>query len=68
MHKEYKEVKTPDEILKKIDAALESGKPITLGEAGLFDWLNKLSETDGWSVVWQAFNFPMIVLERNIGS
>lgn len=61
---EYREVKIPDEIMKKLEDAAGEGKPMTLGEAGVFDWLNKLSASEGWRAVWQGFNFPYIILER----
>jgi hypothetical protein len=64
---EFKEIRLPEDILAKIEAGVSEGKPITLGDAGVFDWLTKLSATEGWRPVWQAFNFPFVVLEREVG-
>ena len=61
---EYKEVKIPEEILKKIEDSANNNTVMTLGQAGVFDWLTLLSKTEGWRVVWQGFTFPYIVLER----
>jgi hypothetical protein len=66
---EYKELKAPEEILTRLtEMQNEEGRsePATLGEAGFFDWVNKLSQDEGWSIVWQAFNFPYLVLEREV--
>lgn len=63
---EFKEVRLPDDILTKLEKGVEAGKPVTLGEAGVFEWLTKLSAIEGWRPVWQAFNFPFIVLEREV--
>lgn len=65
---EYKELKLPEEILTKLEKSAESGTPITLGEAGVFDWLTKLSRDEGWRIVWQGFNFPYVILEREAKS
>jgi len=64
---EFKEIRVPDDILAKIEAGVQAGTPITLGEAGIFDWLTKLSAMEGWRPVWQAFNFPLVVVEREVG-
>lgn len=64
--REFKEVKIPAEILAKLEESAEKGAPITLGEAGVFDWLTQLSATEGWLPVWQGFNFPYVVLERDV--
>lgn len=61
---EYREVKIPDEIMTKLEKSAETGSPMTLGEAGVFDWLTKLSASEGWHIVWQGFNFPYVILER----
>lgn len=61
---EYKEVMIPKELTEKLDEASLSGAPITLGQAGVFDWLSKLSKDEGWRVVWQATMLPYFVLER----
>lgn len=63
---EYREVRMPDEILAKLEKGAEAGKPITLGDAGVFEWLTNMSKSEGWRAVWQAFNFPFIVLEREV--
>lgn len=63
---EFKEVRLPDDILAKLEKGVEAGKPVTLGEAGVFEWLTKLSALEGWRPVWQAFNFPFVVLEREV--
>jgi len=64
---EFKEMRLPEDVLAKIEAGVSKGEPITLGEAGVFDWLTKLSAAEGWRPVWQAFNFPFVVLEREVG-
>ena len=64
---EYQEVRVPAEIedkLAKLSEAQDLENPPTLGAAGFFDWVNKMSREEGWSVVWQGFNFPYLVLER----
>jgi hypothetical protein len=67
---EYKECQVPNDILDKLEqSALDANqglrkKPMTFGEAGVFDWLNDLSKKEGWRVVWQISNFPYIILER----
>ena len=66
MKKEFREVSIPDEIKAKLEKGAEMGKPVTLGEAGVFEWLTKLSATEGWNPVWQAFNYPFVVLEREV--
>jgi hypothetical protein len=63
---EYQEFRAPDTIINKLEEAAASGKAMTLTEAGFFEWLNKLSKEDGWRVVWQTFNFPIMVLERTL--
>jgi len=66
-HVEYKEVRIPEEILAKLEKGAEAGQPVTLGDAGVFDWLNKQAKDEGWRVVWQVFHFPFVVLEREVG-
>lgn len=64
---EYKEIEVPSEIQQKLQELQENAtpeSPATLGAAGLFDWLTKLSREEGWRPVWQGFHFPFIVLER----
>ncbi len=63
---EFREMKIPEEIMQKLEKGAEAGQPITLGSAGLFDWLTKMSSEGGWRPVWNAFNFPFIVLEREV--
>ncbi len=66
---EYKEVKSPDEVEVRFEKMREVGdpsKPATLGAAGFFDWLTKLSREEGWRPVWASFSFPYIVLEREV--
>jgi len=63
---EYKEFRIPEEFVQKLESGAQSGKPVTLGEAGVFDWLNNLSSTQGWRVVWPTFQFPFVVLERDV--
>ncbi len=68
---EYKEVKVPDEIqatLSKMAAEENPKTQATLGAAGFFDWLTGLSKDEGWHPVWQAFNFPYLVVEREVKS
>jgi len=65
-YKEYKEVRLPEEIMQKLEKGAEAGKPVTLGEAGTFEWLNQMSAKEGWQMVWSAFNFPFFVLEREV--
>lgn len=66
---EYKEVKSPDEVEVRFEKMREVGdpsNPATLGAAGFFDWLTKLSREEGWRPVWASFSFPYIVLEREV--
>lgn len=66
---EYKEVQVPEKIqtrLEELSSTATPENPSTLGGAGLFDWLTSLSRDEGWRVVWQGFNFPFIVLEREV--
>ena len=63
---EFREVKVPDDILSKLEKGAEQGKPVTLGDAGVLEWLTQLSMSDGWRPVWHTFNFPFIVLEREV--
>jgi hypothetical protein len=63
---EYAEIKIPDEILNRLDKSASIGQPMTYGEAGLFEWLTKLSKEGGWRSVWQAYKFPYIVVEREV--
>lgn len=69
MYMEYQEVQVPNEIqerLEKLSQEASPSTPATLGAAGFFTWLTKLSRDEGWRVVWQGFNFPYIVLEREV--
>lgn len=66
MSMEFQEFKIPDEILSKFEKGAEAGKPVTLGDAGVLQWLTTLSASEGWRPVWQTFNFPFIVLEREV--
>ncbi len=61
---EYKEVKIPQDCLDKLD----SGEAETLSHAGVFTWLNQLARDEGWRVVWTGFNFPFLILEREVNS
>lgn len=66
---EYKEVETPDDVQTRLEKMRETGnpnEPATLGAAGFFEWLTKLSREEGWRAVWQGFHFPYIVLEREV--
>lgn len=63
---EYKEFRIPEEITSKIEKGAEKGTPITLGDAGLLDWLTLMSKNEGWRPVWQTFVFPYVVMEREI--
>lgn len=66
---EYQELRVPADIeekLAKLTEAQDQANPPTLGAAGFFDWVNKISRKDGWSVVWQGFNFPYLVVERKV--
>jgi len=68
-HMEYKEVQIPEEIvnrMREISGTATPEKPATFGAAGVFDWLNEQSREGGWRVVWQGFNFPFVVLEREV--
>lgn len=63
---EYREVKTPDEILTRLEKMQEENtQEVTLGTAGFFDWLNKEAK-DGWRMVWVAFHFPIVTFEREV--
>lgn len=65
---EYKECEIPKDIQSKLeDMAKDPNQVATLGGAGVFDWLNKLSKEEGWRPVWHTFgSLPFIVLERTI--
>ncbi len=66
---EYKEVQVPKEImdnLEKLSQEATPENPATLGEAGVFDWLNEQARNNRWRVVWQGFNFPFVVFEREV--
>lgn len=66
---EYKEVQVPEDVQQKLTELQESqdaNTTPTLGAAGFFDWLNAISRDDGWHAVWQGFNFPYLVLEREV--
>lgn len=66
---ETKEVKLPEEVAARLEELAQAGdpnNPPTLGEAGFFDWLNDLSKNEGWRAVWSCFNFPFLVLEREV--
>jgi hypothetical protein len=63
---EYKEFRIPDEIISKLEAGATNSQPMTLGDAGVFNWLSDLSKSQGWRVVWQALNFPFVILEREV--
>jgi hypothetical protein len=66
---EYKEVEVPKEVQEKLmqlQQLSSPDQPATLSASGFFDWLNKLSKDEGWTAVWQGFNFPYIVLERQV--
>ena len=68
---EYKEFEVPEEVQNRLEKLAEMGsadpqtRP-TLANAGFFEWLNKLSREEGWRVVWNAFQFPYVVLEREV--
>lgn len=67
--REYQEVQVPEEVVNKFNQLVEKGdpnEPATFGAAGLFDWFNQLAREGGWRVVWQGFNFPYVVLERDV--
>jgi len=67
---EYKEFKIPQDIMSKLEAsaeaAQEGGKVLTLGGAGVLDWLTSLSRDEGWEVIWTTFNFPYMVAQRRV--
>jgi len=66
---ELKEFKIPSEVTDKLAELQEKGdqdNPATLGAAGFFDWLTTMSKTEGWRPVFQGFNYPFIVLEREV--
>ena len=70
---EYVEVKIPEEVLARLEelakkSADVSGEQVTLTEGGFFDWLNKKAKDDGWRMVWSAFRFPFVTLEREVES
>lgn len=64
---EYREEKIPDEILTRLEKMTEAtpDKQVTLTEVGFFDWLNKEAQA-GWKMVWVAFRFPYVTLEREV--
>ncbi len=67
---EYKEFQIPEEIMTKLETSAEAAqtgaKPLTLGEAGVLEWLTGLSKEEGWEVVWSTFNFPYLVAQRRV--
>ncbi len=66
---EYREVRVPTEIEAKLEELSQAEglqTPPTLGAAGFFEWVTKMSREEGWSVVWQGFHFPYVVLEREV--
>ena len=66
---EYKEVKVPADVREKLDAmanAKDPANPPTLGASGFFEFLNALAKDEGWRAVWAGFNFPYLVLEREV--
>lgn len=67
---EYREFQIPEEIMAKLEesaeAAQQGGKVLTLGEAGVMEWLTNLSKNEGWEVIWSTFNFPFVVVQRRI--
>lgn len=67
---EYQEFEVPAEIQTKLEEMAQNPTgpqgPATLGKAGMFEWMNELSRTEGWSAVWQAFQFPFIVMQREV--
>ena len=63
---EYKEVQIPKEILDKLEEAATKQEHVTLGDAGVLTWLTETCKDNGWRVVWSTFNFPYVVLEREV--
>lgn len=66
----YDEVEIPQEILKKLEeSAIKAqedfgSRAITLKEAGLYDWINKMSKDDGWELFYLVF--PNVILRKQI--
>ena len=66
---EYKEVQVPEEIVNRLREMSEASTPeapATFGAVGVFDWMNQQAREGGWRVVWQGFNFPFVVFEREV--
>ena len=66
---EYSEVQVPKEILARLEKLSQEATPdtpATLGAAGVFEWMTEQSRKDGWRVVWQGFNFPFVIFEREV--
>ena len=67
---EVREFQVPDEIQEKLsqlsEAAQQGGAPVTLTQGGVFEWLNGLARSEGWRPVWQTFQYPFIVMEREV--
>lgn len=65
---EYKEFRIPADMQSKIDSISSEDRGMTevISEAGVFDWINKLSREEGWRPVWQTFQIPFLVMEREI--
>ena len=64
--KEYKEFEVPVEMQDKLRSMAGSEtEQATLGGAGVIGWVNKLS-SEGWTPVWQAFQFPFLIFEREV--
>lgn len=67
---EVREFQVPDEIQEKLsqmsEQAQAGGPPVTLTAGGVFDWMNQLSRDEGWRPVWSTFQYPFIVMEREV--
>lgn len=62
---EFKETYVPEKIQQTLENLSAEGKNPTLKDGGFYDWLTELSR-EGWRPVWPSFNFPFIVLEREV--
>lgn len=63
---EYKEFQVPESVQQTLEELSSKGEAATLGAGGFFEWLNGLAKEEGWRAVWQGFNYPFIVLEREV--
>ena len=64
---QYQEVEAPKEIQDEMQQLVTNPgeKPVILSSTGFFDWLSEQTK-GGWRPVWYSFNFPYVVMEREV--